>query len=202
MASRFWGGLVNAVLPGTPYNRHTQTFNPAATRASVISGVVGQVNPIAGKLTELYLGRNPQVQAHEAGLRGWDGMTAEFKANQPNYNPGMQVQGWNMGPMSAPSPLAGMVQQGWQDQAYNNLNTQTNQRLAYNEAAIGNQLSQRLAAAPAASNPRSSMAAGGHTIAEGAAAQQMFGDMRDAAQQSQMDAYQRQWKERYGGHMG
>lgn len=160
MASRFWGGVVNAVLPGAPYNRHTQTYNPAALRTSIISGAVGNANPLAGQLTNMFMSRNPQVQGHYAGMRGWDGMLADFKSNQKamqGYQPGMSVpnvgmqgfvpQGVNMGQVAPSVPmsgLAGLMTQ--QDAALNN-------RLASNEQRIADSLSARMTAMPAQVGP-------------------------------------------------
>lgn len=128
MANRFWGGLANAALPGTPYNRYTQQFNPAATRASLITAGVSQVNPLAGTVTGMFMNRNPRVQAHYAGLQGYEGMASDFNAARKqamNYQPSVSVPNIGMGggglaglALGGYSPMAGApVGQGSMDAA-------------------------------------------------------------------------------------
>lgn len=80
------GGLVNAALPGSPYNRFTGQFNPAATRASLITAGANQIaGPLAGGIAGLVLNRNPQVQAHYAGLRGYGAIEKQL-SQRPDAN--------------------------------------------------------------------------------------------------------------------
>lgn len=79
MANKFWrnlgGGIVNAVLPGTPYNRYTGEYGRAPLRAGIISGVIGQAaGPLGGQIAQMIQNRDPNMQAWNAGLEGWAGI--------------------------------------------------------------------------------------------------------------------------------
>lgn len=94
MANKFWGGVVNALLPGTPYNKYTGQYGQAALRNSLISGVAGQLNPIAGTLVQAGLNQTMPQQQWNAGLQGYEGMANQFadaRRAVQGYQPSMSV---------------------------------------------------------------------------------------------------------------
>lgn len=178
MANKFWGGVVNALLPGTPFNRHTGQYGQTALRNSIISGVAGQLNPIAGTLAQAGFNQTAPQQQWNAGLQGYDGMAAQFagaRTAAQNYNAGMDVPDIGVGGMTMQAPSGSALSQmvsGPSMAGYDN-------RMARAMDGIQGRINAAYAGMPAYNATQGVRDRGqGHT---GEAARSMFQSMSDAS---------------------
>lgn len=125
MAKRFWrnlgGAVVNAAMPGSPYNQYTGQYGQQALRSGLISTAAGQLVPGGAAIAQAIQNRQPGMQAWNAGLSGWQGIDKQldgYKVQTPRQGmqvPNMQMSGFPQ--MSAPQQSFGsMAPQGAETQ--------------------------------------------------------------------------------------
>ncbi len=165
--NRVLGAVGNAALPGSPYNKYTG-WNPTLTRNSIISGAVGQLNPIAGGLTQQFLGNTPGAQSATAGNQGISGLMGLGESSNAAYRGDFDSSGIQ----AEFAPIAPMDFTGYDP---------TNPQTAPQPQQQGAQQPQTLAGL-AVSGPKRDTRTGNSTrsgvLAEGAAAQDMVEGMK------------------------
>lgn len=177
MANKFWGGVVNALLPGTPYNKYTGQYGQTALRNSIISGIAGQLNPIAGTLTQAAFNQTAPQQQWNAGLQVGEHFSGVRDSVRNSLQPTMDVPDIAIGGFGGSqlqtggSPLSQMVAGPSMD-AYND-------RMAQAMQGITGRINAAYAAQPAYNATQGVRDRGqGHT---GEAAQSIFQSMSDAS---------------------
>lgn len=116
---RLAGGVVNALLPGSPYSKYSG-YDPTLTRNSMISGAVGQFVPGGGALVQGILGQGDAAQAAHYGQQGVDNLMGMADATnkawvQGNdaWRPDVQAQFPTYGRAGVPQTLGGAFAGGF-----------------------------------------------------------------------------------------
>ena len=97
MANKFWrnlgGGIANALVPGSVYNRHTGQWAPSGVLTGrVAAGAAGQLmgpaGSLAGMVANNYIGNTDEGFAFDQGIEGWQGFVDDMNAprEQPSNN--------------------------------------------------------------------------------------------------------------------